>query len=232
MRGGKTKMEFLVKRLRKLDHYHYECEQFPSMTGMSNLSKRSIHELEFHFYGKLQNIHQDGAGIIFAVRVLPLLGLFFIPVLWEEVNLVINSVVWIALWLVGILWRQSYRIYESNRPVGKLVKKRGACYQSDYKKDTYDIAAHSGDRVSVIKNGVQIALIRRDAVAWNNENVYRILYRETCSEEDRGFLFMTCVFCDRVFYSDFDGLVLGPVVSKNIVAGDRYKERAEWTPDV
>lgn len=224
-------MEFRVKRQRKLDGYCYECKCLPSIIGNSNLSKNSIHELEFHFYGKILNINQDVAGMIFIVRVLPLLGLFFIPILWKDVNLVVNSIVWIVLWLVSLLWCPPYQIYENNRPVGEFVKKRGACYRASYKKDTYEITEHTGDRVSIMKNDVQIALISRNTVAWNNENIYCILYQKACSEEDLCFLFMICVFCDRVFYSDFDGLVLGPVVSKSIVFRDCHRERAGWTPD-
>lgn len=72
-------MERIIERSRKPGNYYYVNKNHPSMTGVSNLSKNSIHEMEFHFYGKIYNINQNSSGLIFVVRVLPLFGLFFIP---------------------------------------------------------------------------------------------------------------------------------------------------------
>lgn len=201
------------------------------MTGVSNLSKNSIHEMEFHFYGKIYNINQNSSGLIFVVRVLPLFGLFFIPLLWEDVNLIINSAIFGVLLLVAFLWHPPYNIYENCNPVGEITKRPRACYRINYKKAAYEIAEHAGNKVSVVKDGLQIALIRRESVAWNNENTYHVLCQNTCTEDELFFLFMICVFCDRIFFSDFDGIVIGPVASKNIVIKDRYGERAAWEPD-
>lgn len=76
-----------------------------------------------------------------------------------------------------------------------------------------------------------MALIKRESVPWNNQNAYHIFYQSTCTKENIFFSFIICVFCNRIFLSDFDGLVIGPVASKSVVLKDRYKEREQWAPE-
>lgn len=98
-------------------------------------------------------------------------------------------------------------------------------------KDRYDLYTHTHLRHSIVKNGEQVALIRKDTETYMEENTYCIDYI-AFSDFDVELLMFICVLVDMSYYP-FDGKFAIGTKSVDVthISGDTCPWRAEWSSE-
>lgn len=94
------------------------------------------------------------------------------------------------------------------------------------KENFYELRQHNHNVISLMENGAQIALYKKEAFTEFERNKYEIRYRED-KEENDPLLLLFCIFIDVVFYSS-TSKISGWKYEKEYVMKDPFPERTHW----
>ena len=86
---------------------------------------------------------------------------------------------------------------------------------------------HSNNYVSVLKNNVQIALIKKESLTYCEQNTYEVL----CSDDIDGevlLILMFVAFTDIHFFKN--GNRIDYLKCEKTIGFDTFKERTTWRP--
>jgi len=123
-----------------------------------------------------------------------------------------------------------YKCYVDGKYSGKSEKTLfRAIYKFTISDNEYELCEHSNNYVSLLKNNVQIALYQKDAETFAEQNLYRIEYTDDDSVINLSELYLFCIFIDRVFFKNTNGLYYARY-EKTYVINDKYSDRAKWSP--
>lgn len=92
----------------------------------------------------------------------------------------------------------------------------------------YEIRAHSGNYVSVLKDDNQIALYKKEDISYGELISYHVEYKET-ADVSIADIFVFCIFIDVVFFRDNNSAAYFRK-EKTFVLNDEYKDRIKWHP--
>lgn len=93
--------------------------------------------------------------------------------------------------------------------------------------DLYIIHRHSRNRLSLVKNGTQVALFVKDEITRMEQNTYLVDYVSGIGIT-APFLLLLCMYIDTAFYST-RGTITFEKTEKIEVFNDPYPERAKWS---
>lgn len=91
-------------------------------------------------------------------------------------------------------------------------------------EDIYKIYIHKNNIFSLTKNGIQVALYKKESHPKNKCNTYSISFSQQESPE---IIQLFCIFIDLFFFDCYNGRV----IEKNIVFSDHHADHTLWTPD-
>ena len=133
--------------------------------------------------------------------------------------------------LLGLAVFVPFQLFFKGQKIGRSRRlSASAGYELAFGDDRYEIHLHNGSRCSVVKNGMQTALITKNEEVWFEENEYEILLPDGCGEDEQNRIFLLCMFIDVTFFANHRRWAAHRK-EKNIVLYDAFPERAEWTPD-
>ena len=136
-----------------------------------------------------------------------------------------------AIPILGLAVFVPFQLFFNGKKIGRSRRlSASAGYEITFGDDRYEIHLHSDNRCSVVKNGDQICLITKNEEVWFEENEYEVLLPDSCGEEEQSRVFLLCMFIDVTFFANHRRWAAHRK-EKNIVWGDAFPERAEWTPD-
>ena len=136
-----------------------------------------------------------------------------------------------AIPILGLAVFVPYQLFFMGRRIGRSRRlSASAGYEIAFGDDRYEIHLHNGSRCSVVKNGMQTALITKNEEVWFEENEYEILLPDGCGEDEQNRIFLLCMFIDVTFFANHRRWAAHRK-EKSIVLYDAFPERAEWTPD-
>lgn len=91
----------------------------------------------------------------------------------------------------------------------------------------YELYVHSNNYISIMKNGIQIGLIKKQNITIEEKNTYIVLYDETM-ESDMAFIFSLTVFVDVCYFKN--RLRIDYYRYEKTVGKDKLYERTLWRP--
>lgn len=94
--------------------------------------------------------------------------------------------------------------------------------------DTYEIRLHNDNKLSIVKNDTQIALIQKATHTTMERNSYTI-YFNTCETDNQQLLALFCGFIDVEFFPNHWRVSVDKH-EKEFVFSDKWCERASWRP--
>lgn len=97
-------------------------------------------------------------------------------------------------------------------------------------KETYCLSLHSNNFISLMKNGVQVALYRKETRTNVERNVYFAKFNLK-GEIDEALILLFCVLIDVVFYRN-NSRISALKYEKTIVFDDLNNDRVNWIPEV
>lgn len=92
----------------------------------------------------------------------------------------------------------------------------------------YELYLHNNNYISILKNNVQIALIKKSEMTMAEENKYIISFDENL-EKDVGLLTIFVAFIDVIFYPN--RYKLNYVKYEKTIGIDKLYNRTLWKPD-
>lgn len=135
-----------------------------------------------------------------------------------------------AIPILGLAVFVPYQLFFMGRRIGRSRRlSASAGYEIAFGDDRYEIHLHNGSRCSVVKNGMQTALITKNEEVWFEENEYEILLPDGCGEDEQNRILLLCMFIDVTFFANHRRWAAHRK-EKSIVLYDAFPERAEWTP--
>lgn len=108
---------------------------------------------------------------------------------------------------------------------GRFVIRRGPRRCFAIGQDCYELCAHAGFRESLVKNGRQIALYRRQTAWGQYDPPWEVLYS---GGADLDIITLFCVYADVTSAAAQNGGRVAPW--RDWVPVDRHPERANWLP--
>ena len=136
-----------------------------------------------------------------------------------------------AIPILGLAVFVPFQLFFNGKKIGRSRRlSASAGYEITFDDDRYEIHLHSDNRCSVVKNGNQICLITKNEEVWFEENEYEVLLPDNCGEAEQSRIFLLGMFIDVTFFANHRRWSAHRK-EKNIVWGDAFPERAEWTPD-
>ena len=177
--------------------------------------------------GELQGVGRNTLGLLFQRLRLMRGG----EVLYElrQTNLFLQILA--AIPILGLAVFVPYQLFFMGRRIGRSRRlSASAGYEIAFGDDRYEIHLHNSSRCSVVKNGMQTALITKNEEVWFEENEYEILLPDGCGEDEQNRIFLLCMFIDVTFFANH-GQWAAHRKEKSILLYDAFPERAEWTPD-
>lgn len=121
-------------------------------------------------------------------------------------------------------WR--YDVYEDGVLIGECKRKSyiPPVLQLNFHKDLYEISEHSDNCISVMKNGVQVALFQLEKWAFAEQNEYDI----DCSYQlSSDVLALVAALVDVSFFSA-NSRISAISYTKTFVPFDKEKKRTQW----
>ncbi len=130
-----------------------------------------------------------------------------------------------AIPLIGWFVLVPFHIYENGIYVGRSRKEfSSSVYTFAIKNDVYELSLHRRDKVSLLKNGKQIALYQRLIKAYIEEKpAYSVQYTPNVEKE---ILLLFCIFIDKIHFCTYDDYQWKIVIP----FGDKHPERGDWKP--
>lgn len=96
--------------------------------------------------------------------------------------------------------------------------------------DRYELRAHSGNKHSLLKNGVQIALFTK-AVRSDGMRADYTLYLDETGEHDLARLLLIAAYIDCRYYTSLTPKFYAFQWEKTYIYDDEFSECAAWTPE-
>lgn len=132
-------------------------------------------------------------------------------------------------WLPVISWYNPYTVYKDGTMIGEIEKQVfKPIFHLETGDGTYEFSMHSGSVTSVMKNNVQIAVIKKNPTTVMEKTEYCI-FHSPCEVSDSAYLHLFCILIDLTYYR-IRGKVDGYKTEKEYVLNDPHKERARWLP--
>lgn len=128
--------------------------------------------------------------------------------------------------IIAALLNGRYAIFEDDIEIGyareKWIKPISSFVIRD---DIYQLFVHQGNRFSLMKNGIQVALYTKRCEEWLKSQplTYDIDYDKN---EEIEIIELFCLFIDVFFFTPYNG----SSHIKVIVPHDRYSEHTLWQP--
>lgn len=129
-----------------------------------------------------------------------------------------------AIPVIGWFVSVPFSIYENSTCIGGS---KGKCNSSTYifyvKDDVYELSLHKQDKVSLLKNGKQVALYQRIVSGGiEGKAAYSVLH---ILDVEKKILLLFSMFIDQIYF--FTGNYQW---KKAIPLGDKHPERVNWEP--
>ena len=128
--------------------------------------------------------------------------------------------------IIAALLNGRYAIFEDDIEIGYAREKWIKPISSFViRNDVYQLFVHEGNRFSLMKNGIQVALYTKRCEEWLKSQplTYDIDYDKS---EEIEIIELFCLFIDVFFFTPYNG----SSHIKVIVPHDRYPEHTLWQP--
>lgn len=147
----------------------------------------------------------------------------------KQENWLFKILTWIPVfWILPISMFPCFSIYKNKEKIGKTnLAFATPLRRVDVENDTYEFCIHSNNYVSILKNDIQTALIKKEPQTYCGQSKYGVLCSDMI-DSDVLLLFMFVAFIDVHFFKNRNRI---DYLKYEKTAGyDGFNERTVWRP--
>ena len=190
-----------IIRKRHLNKYEYSIEQNDSVSA----------EVSFDYGILSRNITSKGTDIKYTMT---------------QRNWLLKILMVIPKLFIPIYLFPKYNVFFNDEIIGKtkvafFTPKR----QLIINNSLYEIYLHSNNYISIMKDDIQIALIKKFDLSFAEQNRYDVDF-DCIAEKDMVFILLMVAFADIVFFTNH--LRLDAVKYEKTIGTDRMSQRVFW----
>lgn len=134
-----------------------------------------------------------------------------------------------GLWMLPIDLFPKYKVFLNNKCIGATKVSFFTPLRKVYiNENEYELCIHSNNYISIMKNNIQIALIKKDSFTEMEQHRYDVIY-DNKNESDVGILFLLIDFIDIIYFPSKNRISYYKY--ETTIGKDKYYLRTLWTAE-